>query len=91
MPGLRAIYHAGWKAVAEDGPAEARRWELYRVSTDRAESRNVAARYPEKVAELASLCEAAGGRPEGPARGGRGAPEPLAGASLALTGRTKAH
>jgi arylsulfatase len=91
MPGAGAIYHGGWKAVAGDGPAGARRWELYRVSADRAETRNVAARYPEKVAELASLWEAAAGRPGGPARERRGTPEPLAQASRALTGRMSAH
>jgi arylsulfatase len=91
MPGAGAIYHGGWKAVAGDGPAGACRWELYRVSADRAETRNVAARYPEKVAELASLWEAAAGRPGGPAQEGRGTPEPLAQASRALTGRMSAH
>lgn len=66
MPGARAIYHAGWKAVAPDGPAVAGCWErgeLYHVGADRAEVSNVAARYPEKVAELASLWAAAEGRP----------------------------
>ncbi|HEV2244066.1 MAG TPA: sulfatase-like hydrolase/transferase, partial [Streptosporangiaceae bacterium] len=64
MPGSRAIYHAGWKAVAPDGPGGTMRWELYHVSADRAETNNVAARYPEKVAELASQWAAADGRPE---------------------------
>jgi hypothetical protein len=71
MPDWRAIYHDGWKAVAGAGSD---RWELYHVSADRAEIRNVAARYPEKLAELASLweAEAAAGRDalasEGPER-----------------------
>jgi arylsulfatase A-like enzyme len=64
MPRACAIYHAGWKAVASDGPAGTGRWELYHVSADRAEINNVAAGYPEKVAELASLCAAAERRPE---------------------------
>jgi hypothetical protein len=49
--------------VASDGPAGTGRWELYHVSADRAEISNVAARYPAKVAELASLWAAAEGRP----------------------------
>ena len=72
-PGARAIYHAGWKAVAADGPAGAGRWELYHVGADRAEARNLAAAYPEKVAELVTLWEAAAVRPGSPAQGpGRG-------------------
>ena len=73
MPGARAIYHAGWKAVASDGPARTGRWELYHVSADRAEISNVAARYPAKVAELASLWAAAEGRPGKPGARGVGA------------------
>jgi len=64
MPGARAIYHAGWRAVAPDGPGGTMRWELYHVSADRAEADNVAARYPEKVAELASQWATAEGGPE---------------------------
>jgi arylsulfatase A-like enzyme len=91
MPGARAIYHSGWKAVAGDGPVGASRWELYRVSADRAETRNVAARHPEKVAELASIWEAAAGRPAGPAHEERNAPQPLAHASGPLAGGVTAH
>jgi arylsulfatase A-like enzyme len=54
-PGGRAVYHDGWKAATG-----ASRWELYRVSTDRAETRNVAASYPEKLAELTALWQTAG-------------------------------
>jgi arylsulfatase A-like enzyme len=54
-PGGRAVYHDGWKAATG-----AKRWELYHVSTDRAEIHNVAASYPEKLAELAALSQAAG-------------------------------
>lgn len=89
--GARAIYHAGWKAVAGDGQAGAYRWKLYRVNADRAETRNVAAKHPEKVAELASMWEAAAGRPAEPADEGRDASQPLAHASRALTGRVTAH
>jgi arylsulfatase A-like enzyme len=92
MPAARAIYHAGWKAVAGEGPAGASRWELYRVGADRAETRNVAARYPEKVAELTSMWEAAAGRPAEPAHEGPDTPAPLAAhASGALTGQVTAH
>jgi arylsulfatase A-like enzyme len=55
MPAARAIYHDGWKAATGST-----RWELYHVRTDRAEIHNVAARYPEKLAELAALWRAAG-------------------------------
>jgi len=66
-PGARAIYADGWKAIA--GPASpatmtgaAAGWQLYDLAADRAETRDLAARYPAKAAELASLWEAAPGR-----------------------------
>jgi arylsulfatase A-like enzyme len=54
-PGGRAVYHDGWKAATG-----ASRWELYQVSTDRAEIRNLAASYPEKLAELTAMWHTAG-------------------------------
>jgi arylsulfatase A-like enzyme len=54
-PGGRAIYHDGWKAAAGR-----RRWELYHTAADRAETRNLAAARPGKLAELAALQRAAG-------------------------------
>jgi arylsulfatase A-like enzyme len=54
-PGGRAVYHDGWKAATG-----ASQWELYQVSTDRAEIRNLAASYPEKLAELAAMWHTAG-------------------------------
>lgn len=66
MPGARAVYHDGWRAVAgrsvtpmgrRNGTAGA--WQLYQVSADRAEVHDLAARYPQKVAELTSLWAAA--------------------------------
>jgi arylsulfatase len=54
-PGGRAVYHDGWKAATG-----ASRWELYRVATDRAETRDVAASHPEKLAELTALWQTAG-------------------------------
>ncbi len=65
MPGARAIYHDGWKAVTGRSVTPGRRngtagaWELYHTDTDRAEVDNLAARYPQKVAELSSLWRAA--------------------------------
>jgi arylsulfatase A-like enzyme len=53
-PGGRAIYHDGWKAATG-----AERWELYHVSSDRAEIHNVAARHPGKLAELGALWQTA--------------------------------
>ena len=49
--GNRALRVGDWKLVAAGvkGP-----WELYDLSDDRSESRNVAAEMPEKVAELAA-------------------------------------
>jgi arylsulfatase len=60
MIGSRAIWHDGWKAVAEQeqGVAlteellAAQRWELYRVAEDFSECEDLAARYPEKLQEL---------------------------------------
>ena len=74
--GARAIYAAGWKAIAGHGQAAARRngaaaaWELYHVAADRAEIHDVAASCPAKAAELASLWDAAAaGRDAGPPPG----------------------
>jgi len=50
--GNRALRVGDWKIVAagKDSP-----WELYDLTTDRSESRNLAAEQPEKVRELAAL------------------------------------
>jgi arylsulfatase len=50
--GNRALRAGDWKIVAagKDSP-----WELYDLSSDRSESRNLAAEQPEKVRELAAL------------------------------------
>lgn len=50
--GNRALRVGDWKIVAsgKDSP-----WELYDLSTDRAESKNLAAEKPEKVRELAAI------------------------------------
>ncbi|MGO8873592.1 MAG: arylsulfatase [Acidimicrobiales bacterium] len=68
MLGSRAIYHDGWKAVTyhpvgpvyNDGlrataPWDDDVWELYHMTDDVSESRDLAAEFPEKVAELVAL------------------------------------
>ena len=68
MLSSRAIYHDGWKAVTyhpvgpiyDDGlranaPWDDDVWELYHVTEDVSESRDRAAEFPEKVAELVAL------------------------------------
>jgi len=68
MFGSRAIYHRGWKAVTfhpvgplyDDGlnpnaSFEDDVWELYHVAEDISESRDLAAEYPDRVAELVAL------------------------------------
>lgn len=49
--GNRAIRVGDWKLVAAKGDP----WELYDLSTDRSETRNLAAEYPDKVRELETL------------------------------------
>lgn len=56
--GSRGIWHKGWKAVGIHTPGgsfDDDRWELYHVATDFSESVDVAAKYPEKLAELKTL------------------------------------
>ncbi len=58
MLGTRGIWQDGWKAAALHAPISGKghfdqdRWELYHVDEDRAEARNVADQYPEKLQEL---------------------------------------
>jgi arylsulfatase A-like enzyme len=93
MPGARAIYHEGWKAVAGRSLTPGRRngtagaWELYHVGADRAEIHNLAARYPQKVSELVSLCAVAADRGGSPAHGEQREPEQLAGSQPPLPDR----
>ena len=49
--GNRAIRAADWKLVAAKGQP----WELFDISKDRAEARNLAKEFPEKVKELERL------------------------------------
>ncbi len=68
MLGSRALYHDGWKAVVYHPPAaivydgsdatrpfEADVWELYHVAEDFSECHDLAARHPDKLAELQAL------------------------------------
>lgn len=58
MYGHRGIYHDGWKAVTfhVKGTAfEKDKWELYDITRDFSESRDVAGQYPDKVRDLKAL------------------------------------
>jgi arylsulfatase A-like enzyme len=62
MVGTRGIWHKGWKAATEHGPMpvdlghfDQDRWQLFHVEEDRAEARDLADQYPDKVKELADL------------------------------------
>ena len=51
------VVHVGY-AIQKTTPAQAQSaWELYDVSTDRSETRNVAHERPDKVAEMAAIWE----------------------------------
>ncbi len=58
MLGTRGIWQDGWKAAALHAPISGKGhfdqdvWELYHVDEDRAEARNLAGQYPEKLQEL---------------------------------------
>ena len=52
--GNRAIRIGNWKLVA----AAKQPWELYDLTADRSETKNLAEKMPEKVAELAKQWEA---------------------------------
>ena len=58
MLGTRGIWEAGWKAAALHAPIsgvghfDQDKWELYHVDEDRAESKNLAEKYPDKLNAL---------------------------------------
>jgi arylsulfatase len=61
MLGTRGIWHDGWKAVTTH-PAlsgwdhyEQDTWELFHTETDRSELHDLAAEYPDKIAEMVGL------------------------------------
>ncbi len=54
----RAIYADGWKALSIHKPGTAfdnDRWELYKVSEDFSETRNIVETYPDKLEELKGI------------------------------------
>lgn len=58
LMGNRGVWADGWKAVAHHRKGanfEDDCWELYRLHDDFSESEDLAARYPEKLAELVAL------------------------------------
>jgi arylsulfatase A-like enzyme len=61
MLGMRALYHQGWLATALHPPLSGwshfdhDEWELYDLSTDRSQTRNVAPEHPERLEELKGL------------------------------------
>ena len=58
MFGHRGIWHAGWKAVAFHPPGipyENDKWELFHLDEDFSETNDLAAKQPEKLAELVKL------------------------------------
>ncbi len=58
MYGHRGIYSDGWKAVTfhvKGTPFDSDRWELYNVTEDFSETRDLASQYPEKVRQLQAL------------------------------------
>lgn len=64
MFGNRAIYHDGWVAATRHSipwlmvqlpPLDQDRWELYNVAEDFSQAKDVAAQYPDKLAELQEL------------------------------------
>lgn len=52
LGGRKALIKGDWKIVQANKPWGTSRWELYDLKNDRAETNDLAARYPEKVAEL---------------------------------------
>jgi arylsulfatase A-like enzyme len=61
MLGTRALWHQGWKIVAEHGALLGKgnffadRWALYHSEVDRSEVHDLADQHPEKVQELVAL------------------------------------
>lgn len=61
MLGQRSIYHEGWLACSVHPPIsgwanfEHDRWELYDLTTDRAQMRDLAAEHPQRLESLKNL------------------------------------
>lgn len=63
--GNRAIWHAGWKAVARHVPGtdfDQDQWELYHLDKDTTESHDLATTYPSKLQEMIERWWAEAGR-----------------------------
>jgi len=52
LHGTRAYIKAGWKALQMPLPLGSGKWELYNLATDPAETKNLADKEPDKLAEL---------------------------------------
>jgi arylsulfatase len=62
MAGHRGYYDDGWEVVTRHVPLTEfgdHEWELYDLATDRTETQDLAARHPERVAEMAAAWERA--------------------------------
>ncbi|MCU1497140.1 MAG: arylsulfatase family protein [Acidimicrobiales bacterium] len=62
MAGHRGYYDGDWEVVTRHQPLTEfglHEWELYNLADDRTETRNLAAEYPERVADMAAGWEAA--------------------------------
>lgn len=62
MTGHRGLYRDGWEVVTRHAPLtpiDDAEWELYDLTSDRTETRNLAAEQPDRVAELAAAWDAA--------------------------------
>src|SRR4029079_11541820 len=61
MLGSRAIWHEGWKAVAEHGPISGMskfdqdHWQLFHTDVDRAEAHDLGEKEPERLERLKAL------------------------------------
>ncbi len=58
LHGHRALWHNGWKAATfhrHDASFDDDRWELYNLSDDFSESKDLSEQYPQKLAELKDL------------------------------------
>lgn len=58
LHGHRALWHNGWKAVTfhrHDTSFDDDRWELYNLTEDFSESKDLSQKYPQKLAELKDL------------------------------------
>ena len=55
--GRRAMRKGDWKIVEANAPWGKGRWELFNLAEDRGETRDVSAKFPEKLRELVAEYE----------------------------------